>query len=443
MLLTNDIFLKMIPSKYNIVSKIKDSESYFIVNSLHGSADILEPEHFDQLKTQQGDLSEFAEKGYLVDPAEEQKLFRKKYLQFLEDREKDEVQIFFVTNYSCNFNCSYCYQAGYEVPKHQLNKKVIDAFFAHIDQRFASRKKYITLFGGEPFLNAPAHKELIKYIIEQSTLHNIEIAAVTNAYHLVDYIDILKKGKIREIQVTLDGTGEMHNHRRPLKGGGATFDRIVQGIDVLLENKIPVNLRMVVDRENIGNLPELAQLAIDKGWTASPLFKTQLGRNYELHECQANQQRLYSRLDLYQDLYRLMQLHPHIGDFHKPSFSVSKFLFENGEMPEPLFDACTGTKTEWAFDFNGNIYACTATVGKEGESLGTFYPKVQLYTEAIETWEERDILSIPKCRNCNLALICGGGCASMAKNYNGELNSHDCRPVTELLELGIGHYFKD
>ena len=226
-----------------------------------------------------------------------------------------------------------------------------------------------------------------------------------------------------------------------MKGGGETFDRIVEGIDQLLAAHIPVNLRMVIDKENIGNLPEFARFAIDKGWTSNPIFKTQLGRNYELHECQTDQSRLYSRLEMYKDIYWLLQDHPYIQEFHKPAFSISKFLFENGEMPEPLFDACTGTKTEWAFDFTGNIFSCTATVGKEGESLGTFYPQVKLNTDEIETWEERDILSIPKCRNCNLALICGGGCASMAKNYNGDLNFHDCRPVTELLELGISHYF--
>ena len=433
----------MIPSKYNIVSKIKDSDSYFIVNSLHGSADILEPELFDQLKNQQGDLSEFAEKGYLVEEADEKKLFRQKYLQFLDDREKDEVQIFFVTNYTCNFDCSYCYQAGYNAPVQKLSKEIIDSFFIYIEEKFAARRKYITLFGGEPFLSAPSHKELIGYFIEKSAAANIEIAAVTNGYNLPEYIEILKRGKIREIQVTLDGLQLIHDQRRPLKGGGSTFDRIVKGVDLLLENHIAVNLRMVVDRQNIDNLPGLAQFSIDKGWAASPLFKTQLGRNYELHECQTDQMRLYSRLELYQDLYRLLDEHPHIKEFHKPAFSISKFLFENGEMPEPLFDACTGTKTEWAFDYTGNFYACTATVGKEGESLGTFFPEVKQFTDAIEEWTDRDILSIPKCRDCNLALICGGGCASMAKNYNGTLNSHDCRPVTELLELGIGHYFKE
>lgn len=429
-------------SKYNIISKIKDSDDWFVVNALSGQADVLDQETYKSLISGAED-PEFAENGYLVDPAQEKKLFREKYLKFLDEREKDEVQIFFVTNYSCNFDCSYCYQAGYENQPQVLTREVIDAFFDYVGKEFAGRRKYMTLFGGEPFLNAPKHRDNIEYIIRKAASLNLDVAAVTNGYNLQEYIEILKAGKIREIQVTLDGTREMHNQRRFLKGGDATFDRIVAGVDELLANNIPVNMRMVVDRQNIQNLPDLAQFAIDKGWTASPIFKTQLGRNYELHECQANQQKLYSRLNLYEDLYALLKTHPHIAEFHKPAFSISKFLFEQGEMPEPLFDACTGTKTEWAFDFTGNVYACTATVGKQGESLGTFYPEVKKYTEAVEEWQERDILSIPKCRDCNLSLICGGGCASMAKNYNGSLHSHDCRPVTELLELGIAHYFNE
>jgi len=429
-------------SKYNIISKVKDSDDWFVVNALSGQADVLDKETYNSLISGEEE-PEFAENGYLVDPAQEKKLFREKYLKFLDDREKDEVQIFFVTNYSCNFDCSYCYQAGYENQPQVLTREVIDAFFDYVGKEFGGRRKYITLFGGEPFLNAPKHRDNIEYIIQKAASLNLEVAAVTNGYNLQEYIEILKAGKIREIQVTLDGTRDMHNQRRFLKGGDATFDRIVAGVDALLPNNIPVNMRMVVDRQNIQNLPDLSQFAIDKGWTASPIFKTQLGRNYELHECQANQRKLYSRLNLYEDLYALLKTHPHIAEFHKPAFSISKFLFDQGEMPEPLFDACTGTKTEWAFDFTGNVYACTATVGKQGESLGTFYPEVKKYTEAVEEWQERDILSIPKCRECNLSLICGGGCASMAKNYNGSLHSHDCRPVTELLELGIAHYFNE
>ena len=76
--------------------------------------------------------------------------------------------------------------------------------------------------------------------------------------------------------MTLDGTETIHNKRRFLKGGAGTFDKIVRGIDACLKNNIPVNLRMVVDKENIDNLPELAQLAIDKGWTKSTYLKPRL-----------------------------------------------------------------------------------------------------------------------------------------------------------------------
>ena len=158
-------------------------------------------------------------------------LFRSKYLDFLDSREKDEIQIFFVTNYSCNFACSYCYQDQYNNPGNELTHEIIDAFFSYVLKEFAGRKKYITVFGGEPLLGSPRQKELISYFITKSVSAGLELSFVTNGYSLEEYADILSSGKIREVQVTLDGTADIHNSRRFLKGGEGTFDRIVRGID--------------------------------------------------------------------------------------------------------------------------------------------------------------------------------------------------------------------
>ncbi len=431
-------------SKHNIISGIKDSENYFIVNLLSGNADILTAEKAMELMNGKHNGDELLlEKGYVVDAKKEEALFRKKYLDFIDSRETDEVQLFFVPNYSCNFSCSYCYQDEYSNPEVELTEEKIDAFYNYIDTRFLNRRKYITLFGGEPLLSGEKHKNLLKYFLKQATERELDIAIVTNGYNLAGYMEILKEARIREIQVTLDGTREVHDIRRPLKNKKGTFDRIVEGIDIALQNEMPVNLRMVVDKDNIGNLPELAGFAVSKGWTENPLFKTQLGRNYELHHCQLDNQQLFSRVELYEEIYELLKVHPEIGEFHKPAFSVSKFLFEEGELPGPLFDSCPGTKTEWAFDYTGNIYSCTATVGKKGESLGIFYPEIKLREQLIEEWENRDVLSIEKCRDCSLQLACGGGCASIAKNTRGNVNDPDCRPVKELLELGIAWYFNE
>jgi len=438
-------------SKYNIFSKIRNSGNYFIINLLTGNADILNTEDAERLKAiiNGSDLSDdpfysdLAEKGYLAEEEAEKKLYRSRYLDFLDSRSKDEIQLFFVTNYSCNFACTYCYQDQYNNPGHELGIQVTEAFFQYVRKEFALHNKYITVFGGEPLLNSPKKKKTIEYLVKRATEENIEISFVTNGYNLKNYVDILKRGLIREVQVTLDGTEEVHNRRRFLKGGNGTFNEIVEGIDACLKNRISVNLRMVIDKENIGNLPDLARFAIDKGWTRSPYFKTQLGRNYELHHCQSAPGKLFSRISMFENIFELTKKNPHILEFYKPAYSVSKFLSETGTLPDPLFDACPACKTEWAFDYTGKIYSCTATVGKTDESLGSFYPVVSLDRSKVNRWESRDVTAIPECKNCSLQLACGGGCGSVAKNRTGSVCSTDCRPVKELLELGFSEYFEN
>jgi len=438
-------------SRYNIFSKIRDSENFFIVNLLTGNADILTKEDAGKIEAiRKGETvtdkvfeSELTEKGYLTEESDEVRLYRSRYLDFIDSREKDEIQIFFVTNYSCNFACTYCYQDQYSNPHLELSNQIIDAFFSYIQIEFAGRKKYITIFGGEPLLGSPKQKELISYILRKAAESNLEVSFVTNGYSLEEYADIFKTANIREVQVTLDGTEDVHNNRRFLKGGEGTFNKIIRGIDACLENHIDINLRMVADRENMDNLPDLAQFAIDKGWTKSPYFKTQIGRNYELHHCQSTPDMLFDRVSLYENIYEFTKKHPHILEFYKPAYSVAKFLSESGELPDPLFDACPACKTEWAFDYTGQIYSCTATVGKSDESLGSFYPDVTQRTELIEQWERRDVTSIPECKECSVQLACGGGCGSVAKNRTGKICSTDCRPVKELLELGFAAYIEN
>lgn len=430
-------------SRYNIFSKIKDSEEYFILNILTGSADIVSSAMAEDIKNGlYTDLVEMVDRGYIIDETEEKKLYKQKYLEFLDNRNNDEIQLFFVPNYSCNFSCSYCYQDNYNIEQNELSQEIISAFFNYIDIEFAIRKKYITIFGGEPLLYGDKHKENIKILLSESKKRNIDIAIVTNGYTLTDFIDILKTADIREIQVTLDGTAEVHNSRRFLKNKDATFDKIVKGIDACIANNFPVNLRFVADKQNIGGLSDLADFAIKKGWTKSPFFKTQIGRNYELHHCQEYNERLFTRISLYEEIYNLIKFHPQILEFHKPSFSISKFIFENEDMPDPLFDSCPACKTEWAFDYTGTIYPCTATVGKIGEELGTFYPVKIKKENIINKWEDRDVTSIPECKTCSIQFACGGGCGSIAKNNTGKIHSPDCRPVKELLELGFGLYHK-
>lgn len=433
-------------SKYSIISQMRDSENWFIMNPLTKEADILEPETAqayleDNLSGEYYDT--FIEKGYLVRPDEEEKLYKSSYLDFIDNRDNDEIQIFFVPWYTCNFDCVYCYQDEYDAPKAPLDEEVIDAFFEYVKTAFAGKRKYITYFGGEPLLNSGVAKERTLYFFDKAQEAGLDLSIVTNGYTLTEWVDTLRNYPIREIQVTVDGMAEVHDKRRPIKGHPekSSFDSIIAGIDASIKAGLTINMRMVVDKENIDDLPEMADLAIAKGWTESPRFKTQLGRNYELHHCQSKHSKLFTRVTMYEYIYEQVQKYPQIIKFHKPAYSIAKFLTENGQMPDPLFDACPAAKNEWAFDYTGTIYTCTATVGKKGEELGTYWPAVRLDQDIVDEWEERDVTTIEKCTTCNQALFCGGGCGSISKNNNnGKIQTPDCRPITELLEMGLSLY---
>ena len=85
-------------SKHNIISKIADSESYFIVNPLVGEADIMDKAHFEMITALKNNepinddafLNELIAKRYIIDPKEESKLFKNSYLNFTDERETDQ-----------------------------------------------------------------------------------------------------------------------------------------------------------------------------------------------------------------------------------------------------------------------------------------------------------------------------------------------------------------
>ncbi len=415
------------------------------MNLLSKEADILEADLAQAfISDTLDDAAPFVEKGYYMDEEKETSLFNAAYLDFMDQQEESEIQVFYVPDYFCNFKCTYCYQEEYGKSTALKDQRpVIDAFFSYLDLNFSGKPFYLTLFGGEPLLTSESHRSNINYFLDRADERKLSIAIVTNGYTLEECLPRLKQSRIREIQITLDGPAEVHNLRRPLRGGQGTFERVSDAVDLTIAAGIPVNLRAVLDKQNIDGLPELAAHAVKKGWTKSSLFKTQLGRNYELHSCQKDHEFLFTRIGMYEGIYELIKDYPEILEFHRPAFSLSRFIADEGELPGPLFDSCTGAKTEWAFDYTGNIYSCTATVGKTGEELGQFYPEVILNSEAVEEWQDRDVCSIAECRSCSVQLACGGGCAAVAKNRTGSIMTPDCRPVKELMTLGLATYFQD
>jgi uncharacterized protein len=443
-------------SRAAILAPVPGSERVLLVQPLTGQAALLEADAAAALRrlADGGPLPpslperDLRQAGFVVDTDDEDRNLRAAALrEWAAEAAQTPTQLLVVPSFGCNLSCTYCYQETFDPAAAPLMApELVDAFFAYVDRHHAAEhpRPFVTLFGGEPLRDTPAHHDRVGRFLAGAGARGLQVAAVTNGHDLAAFVPALAAGPVKEVQVTLDGPREVHDRRRPHASGAGTFERIVAGVDALVAAGVPVNLRVVADRENLDALPALAELALAKGWLDLPAsrFKTQVGRNYELFGCASRQRReaLFDRVELWARWLELAEAHPVLRRFHRPRFHGIGHLADAGELPAPNFDACPATKKEWAFGPDGKLYGCTATVGHPAHVLGSYHPEVRRDDAAIGAWRHRSTLSIPACRDCAVAPVCGGGCGAIAWDRDGTPLAPDCRPVVELYGLGARYY---
>jgi uncharacterized protein len=446
-------------SRNTIVAPIPASEKTLLVQPLSGEVALLEGDESRAVRELAPGaplppslpIEDLRRARFAVETDDDDRaLVAEAYAAYLAELDQTETQLVVVPTFGCNLRCAYCYQEPFvSTGMGLISRDNIAALFAYIDRFHLDEtpRPYLTLFGGEPLVDASANRDRVERIVAAAEQRGLRVAVVSNGYALLEYLPLLSRPSIREVQVTLDGPPAVHDRRRPLRDGGGTFDRIARGIDTLIAAGVPVNLRVVVDRENLAALPALAALAEERGWLGRPesAFKTQIGRNYELFGCASRQGReqLFDRVELWSSYLALAEEHPSLRRFHQPRLHGLRHLAETGEFPVANFDGCPATKKEWAFGPDGGVYGCTATVGHVRHRLGSYAPTVTRDEQAIEAWRTRNVFSIPECASCAEAPVCGGGCGALAFQRTGAIASPDCRPVKQLLGLGARFYGMD
>lgn len=443
-------------SRYNLILPMKENPQfpYALMNSLSGAFDLVQLPEYEQLRAlQEGNpvsdkefLDYLLERGYLYHSAkEEEDRLHQRWPEFQKALQDTSPQVLLIPTYGCNLACAYCYQNGIKHKTQLITKEVADVFFEHLKRQFPQRKPFITLFGGEALIASERQKEIIDYIVKKAAKDGYAISAVTNGYDLIEYLDILQQTVIQEIQITLDGPQAVHDIRRCTANGKGSYERIMLGVTEAVKRRIPINLRMVVDKSNYEDLVTLAEELDARGWLDLPVqrFKTQIGRNYELFECYAAPQHLLDQSEHWAMFVELAEKYPILKKLHQPEFKGIHHLVQTGELYLPSYDTCPACKTEWVFDLYGDIYGCTATTGQDEYKLGTFYPDYHVRQRSVREWQERSVLTIPQCRDCDVSLICGGGCGAVAKTKTGQIQGPDCRPIKEILTLGLKYYGDD
>ena len=160
----------------------------------------------------------------------------------------------------CNLDCVHCYinqpAACQSARETELSTGQVKAI---LDQLAAAGSLYITFTGGEVFLR-PDFADIYTHARRLGLL----VTVFTNATLLTPRLaDLLAEIRPRGVEVTLYGaTRETYEKVTSVPG---SYDRCMRGISMLLERKIPLNLKSVLLRQNVHELPEMQSFALERG----------------------------------------------------------------------------------------------------------------------------------------------------------------------------------
>lgn len=280
---------------------------------------------------------------------------------------------------------------------------------------------HITWYGGEPLLALSIIESLTKRILDISSKHNIEYSAsiVTNGYLLSNNtLNILKESLVKDMQITLDGMGQTHDMRRPLKvKKGGTFDQIIKN---LVDGKelLPkeVSLRINTDENNINEAYALVDYLKSKGLLeyVSPY----LGKVENHNDCYSDAICLSESKYVKTAINLMAKVYPSITDFH----------------PKPIYNFCgADLVNSYTINYDGSLYKCWEDIGRTEKVIGHIQREFLKESNVIFEYVLYDTFNNEKCYECKYLPLCLGGCP----RRRNSLSNENCEKIREHISTYI------
>jgi uncharacterized protein len=432
-------------SKYNIEHKLPDGR-HILFNPLSGALDLANSTTLKALLAvkagkgiDQNLVERLLARGYLYETEAQEAAALMKLRRTFRRLYNVKQRFVLIPNYTCNLRCTYCFEAERLRAESQLiSQKVLRAAFAAIGKLQRTDGPTVTLYGGEPLLARQQQKDIIKQVITEAADRGWRLTITSNGTELEGYCDILDD--IEHVQVTLDGPADVHDSRRIFADGSGSFWKIVRGVDAARAAGIRVIIRVNVDAGNIGSLPELADFISDH-WHGIFCYLAPV-KKFLSAKCAG----CLPESDILMRIARLYKTHPKmrvltLGGWQGLDTLMS--LVRIGSLHPPQFVNCEGNINLHVLDLHGDIYPCSAVCGMRQYVVGNFWPRLRLNRAKLKLWRGRSIFSIPKCRDCRWALLCGGGCAILAAADGKGFFGHYCKPIERALRIGFEVYAED
>ena len=333
-----------------------------------------------------------------------------------------DVALTILPTRGCNFGCIYCYEQ--DRPDINMSEETEVGIIRFLQDNPNMKRLHAVWYGGEPLINFPTIERLTKKFLEFGVEYSAKM--VSNGYLLNKEIaDKIESLYIKNIQITLDGTENVHNQRRPLLGGQPTYHKIIENLQYLLQvNKtVTIDIRTNIDRRNTEDYhlfhDVFKKLFPDKRLNLYPGFVSDLLST----ECVAPE------YNISEGGYKAAFT---IDLFNRYGIEIKSFL------PKFMRHSCVASKY-FAFVIGpeGEIYKCWRMVGNKDQEIGNVKTGQFDMVKFSRYITGADYIRDKRCLSCMFITLCGGGCplSRMRNKYEGEHINHCCPEKTHMAQL--------
>ncbi len=348
-------------------------------------------------------------------------------------KETSPISLTILPTLGCNFGCNYCFEKHV---KGLMSKDVQDALVRFVTTKLLpkSNRMSIEWFGGEPLLGISVIENLTARLKEACLKFNVNIPPsniITNGYLLDDKMSskLINLG-ITSAQITLDGTAEIHNRRRPLVNGKGSFEKIIDNIKNI-SDKLEISIRINVDAHNKDCIFDLLNLLYNENFI--PKIKPYVARVESFsEECRSSE-----------------------GDFlTSEQFAEFKNDLKHRckEAGIPWFSSSTTKLSACGFcmvdnvngfvvEPNGRLLKCWAEAGnRKGTEIANLLKEETWNNFAISPLQNRDPFDDQECCNCKILPACMGGCPMTRENHRLQ-GYKECPPMRYSLAQEIRNLY--
>lgn len=328
----------------------------------------------------------------------------------------------FMVSQDCNMACRYCYggKSGTFNNKGLMEIETAEKYFRYLLLAGNNRDfQKVVFIGGEPLLNMRVIKHIVllwEKIKDNYNDRRVFFTLTTNGMLLTsENVEFFKKYNVG-VAISLDGPKSIHDHNRMFIDGSPTFDKVMQGIELLKKNRMPISIRTTVTR-NV-DLLELHAFFEEHGFdihTISlvdyPMIKPEKSYQFGIED--------YKKFIL-QEKELMRKGYKDIISDNKDSFAAKQLSVSyHKSQRENSFFLCGAGNWIVSFGIDGYIYPCNRLVGHEKFRIGDVNNGIdkekvkKLFTSFLEVSQN--------CNRCWASAKCKGRCFYERSNEQDEM----------------------